>query len=45
MAQQALFEPLDRWNIEMIGGLVEQENLRIADQHLRQANATALATR
>ncbi len=43
MGEQPLFQPFDRRNVEMIGRLVEQQDIRIADQHLRQADAPALA--
>ena len=45
VALQILLEPLDRLDIEVVGGLVEQEDRRTTQQQLRQLDAHAPAAR
>ena len=40
-----IFEPLDRADVEMVGGLVQDREVRSADQHARQVNPSPLASR
>ena len=42
---QQLFEPLDRLNIEVVGGLVEQQHIRTAQQNLGQLDTHTPTTR
>ena len=43
MRRETFFQPLDRGDIEMVGRLVEQQDVGIAGQGVRQADAPALA--
>ena len=43
--QQRIFEPLDHLDVEVVGRLVEQQQLRIADQRAGQRDAPAPAAR
>ena len=42
---QQLLEPLDRVEVQVVGGLVEQEHVRRGDQRLRQRHPLARAAR
>ena len=42
---QVAFEPRNRFGIEMVRRLVEQQEVRLAQQHLTQRDAAALAAR
>ena len=42
---QQLFEPLDRLNIKVVGGLVEQQHIRTAQQYLGQLDTHAPTAR
>src|ERR1700728_2219100 len=41
---KALLEPLDRRNVEMVRGFVQQQDVRLGDQGRGEADAAALAT-
>ena len=43
VADQKILQPVDRFEIEVVGRLVEQQRLRIAEQRLRQQHAHFLA--
>ena len=45
LSRQSGFQPLDGRQIEMIGGLVKQENVGSRCQHARQRRAPQLAAR
>jgi hypothetical protein len=39
IGKQKLFKPVARFKVEMVGGLVEQEQIRFLQQQLGQGNA------
>ena len=41
--QQKIFQPFDRFQIEVVGWLVQQQGLRLAEECLRQQRAHLLA--
>ncbi len=43
--EQRFFERAQRFDVEVVGGLVEQQHVAAALQHLREVHAVALATR
>ena len=42
---QMLFEPIDGLSIEVVGGLIEQQHVRLLQQQSAERHTTALATR
>ena len=42
VARQEILQPVDRVEIEVVGGLVEQQRLRLAEERLRQQHAHLL---
>ena len=41
---QMLLQPLDTLGVQMVGGLVEQQHVRLAQQQAAQSHAAALAS-
>ncbi len=41
-AAQPAFQPLQHLHVQMVGGFIQQQNLRIGEQHLRQRQTGAL---
>ena len=41
---KGIFESLNRLDVEMIGGLIEHEEVRLAENHHRESYTGALAT-
>ena len=42
---QALFQDFEGWNVEIVGGLVEQQHISGLEHELRDQDASALASR
>ena len=45
VATQKVFQPLDGFDVEVVGRFIQHENIRIADQRLRQQDAALLSAR
>src|ERR1019366_4534573 len=45
VAAQELLEPANRQDVEVVGGLVEEEDVRAAEEHLREEDAKFEAAR
>ncbi len=43
VAEEELAQPVDRIEVEMVGGLVEQQRLRAAEERLRQQHPHLLS--
>ena len=45
VSSQEIFEPLNRFNIKVVGGLIQKQNIPVAGKKRSQCHATLLATR
>ena len=41
--EQEILQPVDRFDVEVVGGLVEQEDVRLAEERLREQDLDLVA--